>query len=377
MLESSIKQPTSDTEILRPMTWSGWLRWLMAGLRNFSQSHGWFIPLFLAVTLFAVIIGSICIGPYPMSFFRAGNIAAHLAYPWPLPDDLPWPLKELAVVQIIRLPRVLLATIVGLALGMSGTALQGLMRNPLVGPDLVGVSSGAALGSVVSIMFYWSGAAQVAMAFVGGMLALGGAFGLARLAKSTDGLGLILSGIFVGAFCVSGVSLGLFLADDHQLAQITHWILGALNDASPERVWLLTVPVLAGGSALMLLRWRLNLLSLGNVDAFALGLNVRFLRLGIIAVVSLVVAAQVAVSGIIGWVGLVVPHCARMLVGPDHRKLLPASALMGGLFVLLIDDFTRVILRVDVPTGVLTTLIGTPVICFLFWKKQTKGWTND
>jgi iron complex transport system permease protein len=335
------------------------------------------MPVFLTAALFGAIVGSICIGPYPMSFFRAGDIATHLAFPWPLPDELPWPLKELTVIQVIRLPRVLLATVVGIGLGMSGTALQGMMRNPLVGPDLVGVSSGAAMGGVLAIMLDWPPAVVVALAFVGGMAAMGGTFWLARLAKSSDGIGLIVSGIFVGAFCLSCVGLGLFLANDAQLNSIVFWLLGTMLKATPETVWLVGIPTLAGGAVLMLLRWRLNLLSLGNIDAFALGVNVKLLRLGIIVVVSLIIAAQVSVAGIIGWVGLVIPHFARMLVGPDHRKLLPASALLGGIFVLLIDDFTRVILKADVPTGVLTTLIGTPFICFLFWKKQTKGWISD
>lgn len=127
----------------------------------------------------------------------------------------------------------------------------------------------------------------------------------------------------------------------------------------------------------MLLRWRINLLSLGELDASTLGVNIHFLRWTIIAIVSLIVAAQVSVSGVIGWIGLVIPHCARMIVGPDHRRLLPASALLGALFALGIDDFTRVVIRSDVPIGVLTALIGTPFVCFLFWKTQTKGWIDE
>jgi iron complex transport system permease protein len=335
------------------------------------------MPVLLTLALMVTMVCSLLIGAYPMSFWRAGDITLSLTLPWAWPEEATWPLMELAVIQMIRLPRVLLATVAGMALGLSGAALQGLMRNPLVGPDLVGVSSGAALGGVFAIMFYWTGAAVVAMAFLGGLLALGGTFGLAKLARSADGIGLILSGIFVGAFCVSGVCLGLFLADDHQMSQIVHWIMGYLNEASPETVWLLTGPTIFGGSVLMLLRWRLNLLSLGDVDAFSMGIRVRSLRLVIIAMVSLIVAAQVSVSGVIGWVGLVVPHCARTLVGPDHRRLLPASAVLGGLFVLLIDDFSRVVLRSDVATGTLTALIGTPFICFLFWRKRNKGWIHD
>ncbi|MDR1084322.1 MAG: iron ABC transporter permease [Deltaproteobacteria bacterium] len=371
MIELTKNQSSPVTSLL------AFVKKRLATARDFFRRHEWAMPLLLAISLAGTVVGSLLIGAYPMSFWRAGEITVNLGLPWALPSESSWSLMELAVIQMIRLPRVLLATLVGMALGMSGAALQGMMRNPLVGPDLVGVSSGAALGGVFAIMFYWSESATVALAFLGGLLALGGTYGLAHLARSFEGIGLILSGIFVGAFCISGVCFGLFLADDHQMSRIGHLVMGYLNEATPQTVWLLTVPTLVGGSILMLLRWRINLLSLGNADALSLGINVRLLRLTIIAVVSLIVAAQVSVSGLIGWVGLVVPHCARMLVGPDHRKLLPASALLGGMFVLLIDDFTRVVLRTDVGTGTLTTLIGTPFICFLFWKKKTKGWIND
>jgi iron complex transport system permease protein len=336
-----------------------------------------YMPLILVAGLFAAVVGSMCIGPYPMSFGRAAEVLGRLAVPTPLPEELPWPAKEVAVVQIIRMPRVLLALFVGIALGMSGTALQGIMRNPLVGPDLVGVSSGAACGYVLAVMLRMPPSARMLLAFLGGMAAMGCTYALAKLAKSAGGVGLILSGIFVGAFCMACVGLGQFLADDDQLHNMMFWLLGTLTLATPKTVWTLAVPTLVGGSVLMLLRWRLNLLSLGELDATTLGVNVKWVRLAVIAIVSWMVAAQVSVSGIIGWVGLVIPHVGRMLVGPDHRKLLPASALLGGMFVLGADDFTRVILQIDVSVGGLTSLIGTPFLVFLFWRKKAKGWMNE
>jgi iron complex transport system permease protein len=336
------------------------------------------MQLILALALFAAIVGSLCIGAYPISFAQAGKIAGRLAVPLPLPDGMSFDaVREVVVVQVIRLPRVLLAVFVGIALGMSGTALQGMMRNPLVGPDLVGVSSGAACGYVAAVMMSLPMPARMVFAFFGGVAAMGCTYALAKVAKSTHGVGLILSGIFVGAFAMSGVQLGQFLANDGQLQNMMFWLLGSLTLATPKTVWLLAVPTLVGGSILMLMRWRLNLLSLGELDARSLGVNVRVLRLAIIAVVSWMVSSQVAVSGLIGWVGLVIPHIARMLVGPDHRKLLPASALLGGMFVLGADDFARVILRMDISTGAMTSLIGTPFLVFLFWRKKTKGWMND
>ncbi|MDR1853832.1 MAG: iron ABC transporter permease [Azoarcus sp.] len=334
------------------------------------------VPFALTLGLLAAIVASLCIGAYPMSFWRAADIVGHLALPWALPEDLPWPAKEVAVVQVLRLPRVLLAVFVGIALGISGTALQGMMRNPLVGPDLVGVSSGAACGYVLGVLFDCPPGVCVAVAFFGGMTAMGCAYGLAKLARGAEGIGLIIAGIFIGAFCMACVGLAQFLANDGQLQNMVFWLMGSLTRAKPNTVWTLAAPTLVCGSVLMAMRWRLNLLSLGDVDAASLGVPTRLLRFAVVALVSWMVAAQVSVSGIVGWVGLVIPHVARMLVGPDHRRLLPASALLGGLFVLLVDDFTRVALRAEVPIGVLTSLIGTPFLVYLFWKKKTKGW-ND
>jgi iron complex transport system permease protein len=327
--------------------------------------------------LLALIVGSLCIGAYPMSFWRAAKIVTHLALPLPLPDEASWSMKELAIIQVLRLPRVLLAVFVGIALGISGTTLQGMMRNPLVGPDLVGVSSGAACGYVLGVLFDFSTTACVATAFCGGMGAMGCTYALARVAKSVDGMGLVLSGIFIGAFFMACVGLAQFLANDGQLQNMTFWLLGTLTRATPQTVWMLALPTLIGGAVLMLMRWRLNLLSLNELDALSLGVKVPLLRLVMIAFVSWMVAAQVSVSGLVGWVGLVIPHVARMLVGPDHRRLLPASALLGGIFVLLVDDFTRVVIQAEIPIGVLTSLIGTPFLCFLFWKKKAKGWMNE
>ena len=338
----------------------------------------WIAPVLLVAALLLAIVGSLCIGAYPLSFARAAEIVFHLAVPLPLPDNPPWSIRELTVVQVIRLPRVLIATLAGLALGMSGAALQGMLRNPLVGPDLVGVSSGAAFGGVLAILLDWPPAGIVALAFAGGVTAMACAFSLANFVKGGgDGAPLILAGIFVGAFFMSCVGLAQFLANDAQLPNMVFWLLGTFTRSDPERVLMLAIPTLLGGAVLMLLRWRINLLSLDDLDAASLGVGVHRLRWTIIAIVSLVVASQVSVSGVIGWIGLVVPHCARMLVGPDHRRLLPASALLGALFTLAVDDFTRTIIRSEVPTGVVTAMIGTPIICFLFWKMKSKGRIND
>ncbi|MGA2107087.1 MAG: iron ABC transporter permease [Syntrophorhabdales bacterium] len=341
------------------------------------KRYGWAIPILLGVAVLLAMLASLCMGAYPMSFFQAARIVLHLAWPFPLPAHPLWNIKELTVVQIIRLPRVLLATLAGIGLGMSGTALQGMMRNPLVGPDIVGVTSGAAFGGVMAMLFDFPPIGIIGLAFVGGLGALVCTFALAKLAHGSNSMALILAGVFIGAFFIALVGLVQFLAPDAKLPGMVYWLLGTFVGADARKVVMIAIPTLGGGAVLMLLRWRLNLLSLGDLDAKSLGINLGILRWALIALVSLVVASQVAVSGVIGWIGLVVPHCARMLVGPDHRRLLPTAALLGGLFVLGLDDLTRSIVRAELPIGVLTALIGTPVVCFLFWKTQGKGWGRE
>lgn len=331
------------------------------------------VILTLMITLLIAVFVSLCIGAYPMAGGHLLSALAGLFLFIQHADNAG--LRDQAVILMVRLPRVLMTVYIGIALGLSGAALQGIMRNPLVSPDLVGVSSGAACGGVLAVMLNIDNntLALVALAFCGGVIAMICTQALVRLARAnSSGIMLIVAGIFVGALFTSGVSLGCFLADDRQGSRITDWLLGTVAHATPAMVGLIAAPVLVGGSILMLLRWRINILSLGDMDIAGLGINPARVRWLVILCVSWMIAAQVAVSGVIGWVGLVSPHAARLLVGSDHRRVLPASALLGGLFTLLVDDFARVVLRADIPMSVLTTLIGTPFICFLFWKQKAR-----
>ncbi len=338
----------------------------------------WIVAPLLGMTLVLAVIASLCIGAYPVSVAHAVRILAHLAWPGGALADPPWDLNELTVIEVIRLPRVLTATLAGIALGVCGTALQGMMRNPLVGPDFVGVNSGAACGGVLAVLLEWPPVGRVGLAFAGGLAAMAITFGLARLARrGTDGIAVILAGVFVGAFFVALIGLLQFVATDGKLQSMVYWMLGSFVGADRTKLATLAIPTVAAGAVLMGLRWRLNLLSLGDIDARSLGTDVTRLRWLIIVLVSVMVASQVAVSGIVGWVGLVVPHCARMLVGPDHRLLIPAAALSGGLFVLGLDDLTRSIVAAEIPVGALAALFGTPLVCLVFWKTQTRGWSRD
>lgn len=345
---------------------------------SFLDRSGWVMPVLLGGAVLLAMLLSLCLGAYPLPFLKAAQIVGHLALPWALPDHPPWTVEELIVVQVIRLPRVLLATFAGLALGLAGAALQGMMRNPLVGPDLVGVSSGAAFGSVLAMLIGWSFFGMVGMAFGMGLLAMACTFGLAHLVRGgVQTMALILAGVFVGAFFTALVGIVQYVADNVALPGIVYWLLGSFVGADKGKVALIAIPVFVSGSILMLLRWRLNVLSLSDLDAQSLGVNVRRLRWLMIGLVSLLIAGQVAVSGIVGWIGLVVPHVARMLVGPDHRRVLPASALVGALLSLGLDNIARSVAQQEIPVGILSALFGTPMIAVLFWKTQGKGWNRE
>lgn len=336
-------------------------------------------PVFIAggVLLAVMAIASLGFGSYPVAPGKTVRILAALVSPRAMPGDPEWTVVEQIVVQSIRLPRVLLAMIAGAGLGLAGASLQGLFRNPLVSPDTIGVASGAACGGVLAILLGLSGGWLAATAFGGGMLAVGAATLIARAARGST-LSFVLAGVIVAAFFSAALSLMQFLVDPITgLSQIMHWLMGGFAGASPGDVALAGLPLLFAGGALIGLRWRINLLSLGDDDAIALGLQPTRLRVIVIALAALIVASQVAASGVVGWVGLIVPHLARMMVGPDHRRLLPASALLGAIFMLGVDDLARSMTTYELPTGVLTAFIGTPSFAWLLYRSRLKGWERE
>jgi iron complex transport system permease protein len=271
-----------------------------------------------------------------------------------------------AVVLNIRLPRIAAALLVGASLAGAGSAYQGLFRNPLVSPDILGVSSGAALGAVIGIFLSLDVYAIQACAFAGGLVAVVLVYLIGSAARGRDPrLALVLAGVVIGALFGAGVSLLKYLADPYnQLPAITFWLLGSL--ASTNRADILgSAPlVMLGLVPLVLLRWRMNLMSLDDEEARALGVPTGILRLIIVAAATLMTAAVVSISGIIGWVGLVIPHAARFLVGPNFARLLPASMLLGAAYLLAIDTLARSLAAIEIPLGVLTAVVGTP---FFLW----------
>jgi iron complex transport system permease protein len=329
--------------------------------------------LLLFVLLFVLILFSLTLGRYPVSSRAVLHILAGIR----LYGITDYTDPARLVVEIIRLPRVLTATLCGMGLAMAGAAMQGVFRNPLVEPGIAGVTPGASFGGVLAIMIGLSFHATMGMAFGGGMLALVCTLVLARLTGKSSILSLVLSGMIVGTFFGALVGLMETLASPAtKLPSIVYWILGSFANATYPKLAAVAVVTFVAGVPLLLLRWRINLLSLDESDAKLLGVPVEAFRWVIVLLVSLLVAAQVSVSGGVQWVGLIVPHMARMLVGPDHRRLLPAAALLGGSYLLLMDDISRSLGSQEIPIGLLNTVIGAPIFAYLFWKTRGRGWVH-
>ncbi len=281
-----------------------------------------------------------------------------------------------SVILQVRGPRVLAAVLVGAALAVAGTAFQGLFRNPLVSPDILGASSGAALGAVLGIYLALGVFAIQLFAFIGGLAAVIAVYVIGSAVRSRDPiLVLVLTGVVIGSLLGAGVGLVKYLADPYnQLPAMTFWLLGSLAATTVSDLLPLLGPVFLGTAVLLALRWRMNVMSLPDEEARALGVATGPLRIIIVAAATLVTSASVAAAGIIGWVGLVVPHLARSLVGPDFARLLPTAAILGGGFLLLIDTLARTMAQVEIPLGILTAVIGTPFFIWLLTSVQ-KTWS--
>jgi len=322
--------------------------------------------------LIAGLLLAFTVGRYPVSLgdlFTAlyAALSGHRA-------DVPQAVAS--VIFEVRGPRVLAAAMIGAALAVAGTAFQGLFRNPLVSPDILGASSGAALGAVLGIYFSLGIFAIQGLAFVGGLIAVAAVYIIGSMVRSRDPiLVLVLTGVVVGALLGAGVGLVKYLADPYnQLPAMTFWLLGSLAATGVSDLLPLFGPVALGTVVLIALRWRMNVMSLPEEEARALGVATGPLRIVIVAAATLTTSASVATAGIIGWVGLVVPHLARSLVGPDFARLLPTAAILGGGYLLIIDTLARTAAQVEIPLGILTAVIGTPFFIWLLASVQ-KTWS--
>lgn len=278
------------------------------------------------------------------------------------------------VIWNIRLPRILTALCVGAALAVAGVTYQGMFRNPLVSPDILGVSAGSGLGAVIAIYFDQSILGIQAFAFIFGLITVGLVYFISQMVRRLDPiLALVLAGIAISALLGAGISLIKLLSDPYsQLTMITFWLMGSLTMAKLSDLYIV-VPIFGVSIVpLILLRWRMNLLSIDDEEALALGINVRRLRIIFIISATLMTSSVVAIAGIIGWIGLVIPHIARLLVGPDFRKLLPTSLFLGAGFLLLTDTVARSMFPIEIPLSILTAFIGAPFFIGLLIKGGRK-----
>lgn len=321
------------------------------------------VKLVLLAALLLVFLGSFAVGRYPVP---PATVLAVLASKLAALERT-WSEEIEVVVLSIRLPRILAAMLVGCALSVSGAAYQGLFRNPMVSPGILGVSAGASLGAALAILFGWNMAGIQALAFVGGLAAVAATWliGSSLAGRGDPVLMMVLVGLVVGTLFTAFLSLVKFVADPNDtLPAIAYWLMGSLADAGASELYAAAPPILLGCAVLATLGWKLNVLSFGDEEARALGLSTGRLRFVVICCATLVTAAAVAISGIIGLVGLIVPHLGRMLVGPDHRQLVPVAAMLGAAFLLLVDDLARSLFAVEVPLGIVTAIIGAP---FFIW----------
>ncbi len=324
---------------------------------GWRRPHGWVALGFLLLALAVLIASGFTTGRYPVSLtdvvtvFTGGEaVDAEAA----------------RVILQIRTPRIIAAVLVGLALSMSGAVYQGMFRNPLVSPDLLGASAGAGFGAALAIIWRLPAAGIQTLAFGTGLIAVVIAWSASRAMRRDTIIGLVLAGVVVSAIFGAGTSFLKYVADpDEQLPAITFWLMGGLSGVQPRQLITLAVPIGLCAVVLWFCRWRLNVLTFGDDTARSLGVSVRVIQATVVVAATLLTTSSVAVSGLIAWVGLVVPHLVRMLVGPDFRVLLPVVAVAGAVFLLAVDGIARNHTSMEIPLGILTAAIGAPFLLIL------------
>ena len=323
----------------------------------------------LFVVLVAVFLYSLTRGKYPVKISEIFAVFNHYLFGGEENYE-----KAVAISIVrIRIPRLLTCIFCGLGLSISGATYQGVFRNPMVSPDLLGASSGAACGACIAILFDCSTFETHLIAFVCGLLAVLLTYTVSSIVSrgSNSTIALVLTGIVVSALFNAGVSITKTLADtDAKLGDITFWLMGAMTHTTIKTVWLLVIPVVISCIPMLLFSYQLNVITFGDDEAKTLGVNVKVLRFVFILCSTFVTAAAVSACGIVGWIGLVIPHLVRMVIGPNYKTLLPASALTGAIFLMLVDNISRVYCQVEIAIGVLTAIVGAPFFLILLTTKR-------
>lgn len=326
--------------------------------------------IFLVILPIILFFASFLIGRYPISPVDVVKTILSPIFP-----QLKVSQTISTIVFEIRLPRIIAAFAVGSALAVAGTSFQSIFKNPLVSPDLLGVSNGAGFGAALAIILTSSNFLIQILAFVFGIVSVSITYLISRAYKAGGILVLVLSGVAISAFFNALISCIKFVADPQdKLPEIIYWLMGSLSSVTIDKLIMIIIPFLIGIIILLVLRWQMNILAMGDEEAQSLGLNPTRIRLLIIAACTLLTSAAVSISGIIGWIGLIIPHMARMIVGPDNRILIPASLSLGASFLLLVDNISRAVISIEIPIGILTSIIGVPIFLYLL-KRGYSEWS--
>lgn len=335
---------------------------------NFIKGKSTVLLILLSILIIAILF-SFTIGRYAISLEQLFEILNYKVFG----GAISWAQSVETVLFKVRIPRILLAVVIGASLAIAGVVYQGLFKNPMVSPDILGASSGAGYGAAIAILLSFNSAGIQISAFLFGLFAVLITITISKcVGKSNNNiLALVLTGMVVNTLFSSFISITKYLADtDDKLPAITFWLMGGLSSVSLKDLLIILFPFLLGGIPLMLIRWKLNVLSFGEEEAQGMGIDTSKIRILTIFCSTLLTASAVSIGGMIGWIGLIIPHIARLIVGPNYKTLLPASALIGGTFLLIVDDIARCLFSVEIPIGILTSIIGAPFFLYLLFKER-------
>jgi iron complex transport system permease protein len=327
----------------------------------------------LLTTLVLTVAVSLIIGKYPLALTDIAGFFLIKIFGIGTMDPERYGLLS-SLIQDIRMPRILAAMLIGASLSVSGAAFQAMFVNPLVSPSLLGVLAGASFGAALGMVFTQNWFAVQCLAFIFGFLAVVISIGIAKIHKGNMILLLILGGVISSALFTSLLSVIKYIADPaNQLPAIVQWLMGGLSLVDDKTLLAAGIPQAVSIVLMIIFSGYLNALSMGDEEARALGISVERIRMFLIFLATLMSALTVVVAGMIGWVGLIIPHIARMLVGPDNKILVPASALIGAIYLIIVDDISRMLFTVEIPIGITTSLIGIPFFVIIL-RKAKKGW---
>lgn len=328
------------------------------------------VILFLIIVLIVSILLSFSFGRYSISIKElCGILLNRLPF---IHIEPFWTSTQEIVVFNVRLPRILLSILVGACLSVAGGAYQGVFQNPIASPDILGASAGAGFGAALAIILGLSNAGITFFAFAFSLLTVFLVFIVGRKVKAEKTLGLVLAGIMISSLFQAGTSFIKLVADpNNELPSITYWLMGSLSGANKKDISFIIWPMLIGLLLLWFMRYRLNVITMGDEEAKSMGVNPEKIRLLVVFSSTLLTAASVSVSGLIGWVGLLIPHLMRRLVGADYQVLMPSSLLAGGTFLLLVDDISRTLTSTEIPIGILTAIIGAPFFLLLITQRNS------